>query len=855
MRYVDYKEEYAGAVAELWNESAINWPEGLDASPVKTADEVVKELSTGDYLKVILALSDNRKIVGYCDLKPSPNMKDVCYVETLNVHPKYQGYGIGRQLLKRIIDFSIIERMGRIDAFTWPSNEKAIHLYKKMGFFWKPNTSVQMINFLPKLFNNGFLKWKFIKNWSTLLCVDPKTGFDEIEGDGRAYYPYIFGIKQNPIEIRIDNLSEAVYYYKTKRIVFIISANSIIPQRDSHKIVIRNKGFQPIKAKLYHKEKESPMNIIQNTIEIKPENLKSGGEYSLRILARYGGIDFTFEAGFYIQSKIEHIEQSYFISNQFQKIVFRKFADLNLPLECEITVDRFRGVTYSYMIHEKNELFAVDMNDILKLLPPGIYKTKFVFKEKLKMFKTTTIELLIIIDGKKTILHAEVENGVLIWLRDCYYFVRNPGAKLIIHSHNLIDRGFIYAGFDEIVGKKGGVGKQEFKFQYVSKDSEVLIRAISTELIKEFTFRNPGDVMIRYRLPETSTILSTAYLMDESAELKIGASKKPITMFHVDGRELIKKYKKFKLITRNYHVGCSIYKNSIKEIDIAPDKINFLVKPKKKTVSVKWQVRKRKKVFSPYSIRAQTMLENIKFIQLSKKHYQCSEKNISIATDPSFGPIIHSIKFNNNEMLLTDYPKVGQFGEIWPWYGGLYTLGCMANRKIIGNYKELHFKQKGETFNISTHFDNIQIPGILIKTHMPWISNTRNVYLETYFFLLSHELLIISRFENEIQVPLPCYFASLGYIKPYSDMLINSDILHEKISLSDDHLEIPGNGEFQLVSRKNSFAIKYILSCNLDSNLKLVNLAHNKGFNLILDIKDYFKPSDIVVQQLQFEKI
>ena len=37
----------------------------------------------------------------------------------------------------------------RVDLYTWPGNLKAMPLYKKMGFMWRPDSSVHMENFVP----------------------------------------------------------------------------------------------------------------------------------------------------------------------------------------------------------------------------------------------------------------------------------------------------------------------------------------------------------------------------------------------------------------------------------------------------------------------------------------------------------------------------------------------------------------------------------------------------------------------------------------------------------------------------------------------------------------------------------
>ena len=73
-------------------------------------------------------------------------------VPLLNVSPQFQGRGLGRDLLKRALAHTCELGYQRLSLGTWAGNLKSIPLYKKTGFFWAPDTSVTMHNFLPLLF-------------------------------------------------------------------------------------------------------------------------------------------------------------------------------------------------------------------------------------------------------------------------------------------------------------------------------------------------------------------------------------------------------------------------------------------------------------------------------------------------------------------------------------------------------------------------------------------------------------------------------------------------------------------------------------------------------------------------------
>lgn len=56
------------------------------------------------------------------------------YIDTLSVHPDYQRYGIGTELLKALIDYAIKIDEKRISLNVDQENPAALRLYEKVGF-------------------------------------------------------------------------------------------------------------------------------------------------------------------------------------------------------------------------------------------------------------------------------------------------------------------------------------------------------------------------------------------------------------------------------------------------------------------------------------------------------------------------------------------------------------------------------------------------------------------------------------------------------------------------------------------------------------------------------------------------
>lgn len=144
-----YRDDDAAALAAMWNESNDQWPGGFNAGPPFNAARMREWIAAQTALARLVARADGR-IVGYCDL--APDGPEGVFIPLLNVHPAYQGRGIGRDLLRRAVaEAAALPTCRRLRLRTWPANAGALLLYKKVGFFWEPGTAVEMVNFLPAL--------------------------------------------------------------------------------------------------------------------------------------------------------------------------------------------------------------------------------------------------------------------------------------------------------------------------------------------------------------------------------------------------------------------------------------------------------------------------------------------------------------------------------------------------------------------------------------------------------------------------------------------------------------------------------------------------------------------------------
>ncbi|MFW9853208.1 MAG: GNAT family N-acetyltransferase [Candidatus Thorarchaeota archaeon] len=121
-----------------------SWPGGFGGSFVFTEEWVEDYYKDLDFetLFVIDNIEDESKMVGVCLCNRSWTVPDSWYVGILGVDPEYQGQKYGKALLLRATEFAMEKNARFIGLHTWGGNLKALPLYKRQGYKWRPGTSV-----------------------------------------------------------------------------------------------------------------------------------------------------------------------------------------------------------------------------------------------------------------------------------------------------------------------------------------------------------------------------------------------------------------------------------------------------------------------------------------------------------------------------------------------------------------------------------------------------------------------------------------------------------------------------------------------------------------------------------------
>ncbi len=218
----EFRDSDAAAVARMWRESASAWPGGGPAGGEhSTAARVLQEQRDRNTLATYIAYAPDpdgsgERAVGYCSLFEQPGDATAAYVGTLSAHPQWHGKGIGRDLLKASLARTVALGYSRLDLNTWAGNLKAVPLYKKSGYFWVPDTSVRMENYLPLIFRLGpaqafFQEADWYRDFRRDLFVAP----DEEKQGKLQIYTYAWERNDKRLRVVIDRHSKGAIVVET----------------------------------------------------------------------------------------------------------------------------------------------------------------------------------------------------------------------------------------------------------------------------------------------------------------------------------------------------------------------------------------------------------------------------------------------------------------------------------------------------------------------------------------------------------------------------------------------------------------------------------------------------------------
>lgn len=200
----DFRDEDAPSLAQMLNESEEGWPGGFTGGVRLTPQALLEKLRGIDAIALLVAETEN-KIVGYLELTKHWSSENAAYIALINVHPQYRGRGIGTKLIKEALKRCFSAGVDRVDLHTWSGN-RAVRLYKRTGFFWVPETSVYMQNYLPQVLKNPIAAKFFEKHPGYLYRFkrDLRAEEDDLKYRGKSVYIYEWEADGDYLKIIVD---------------------------------------------------------------------------------------------------------------------------------------------------------------------------------------------------------------------------------------------------------------------------------------------------------------------------------------------------------------------------------------------------------------------------------------------------------------------------------------------------------------------------------------------------------------------------------------------------------------------------------------------------------------------------
>jgi ribosomal protein S18 acetylase RimI-like enzyme len=387
IQIVQYNENLAQAIADMWNESRESW--GGDAS-IKTEEQVKEQEANSEDLFLYLAL-DGDKVVGYCGISEYKEDTQALYIRLLNVHPDYHGKKIGKQLVIKAVEKTVEHGYPRIDLYTWPGNVKAVPLYKKCGFFWEDrDDTTHLMNFIPIVLQNEWTKPYFEHlDWynDNVRAIEVKP--DGIKENGFTFFEYVWKNDTHFLRVQIEKSGRGIRLIETNDVVVQVTMDDhtqIEGKESNLKLYVKNKSAEEIHVSVegnanerIHVSREQISNVEdEHTFEL-PVVIKDGEEPNewvthprAEIKVKVNGLSSVFAVGVYPKKamKIKAIYQPKRYDSSQEQYCYLEIENY-LKKDAKVVVE----LPNNPFVQWANRIFTADINE------KGIIKIPFHIKK------------------------------------------------------------------------------------------------------------------------------------------------------------------------------------------------------------------------------------------------------------------------------------------------------------------------------------------------------------------------------------------------------------------------------------------------------------------------------------------
>jgi ribosomal protein S18 acetylase RimI-like enzyme len=256
---VTYNPSMASRAADMFNLFNELWPGGFGGGIPFTEQRVRDMLDKTSAIADLIAIDEENELVGYCGLYPHWRDKNAAYISILGVTPKAKGKKFGKRLLLKSLEMAKEHGIHRVDLHTWSGNLDAVPLYKKVGLFWVPETSVYMQDFIPGLLQTAIAKDYFEKHpdWYDNFKRELLQTQDKEIVDGMELYSYKFESEDDSLVAEVDRFGWNFCGFEReldgKKLVVktrLASQEIFIGIPNSMTLIVQNEEHDEIEAKI-----------------------------------------------------------------------------------------------------------------------------------------------------------------------------------------------------------------------------------------------------------------------------------------------------------------------------------------------------------------------------------------------------------------------------------------------------------------------------------------------------------------------------------------------------------------------------------------------------------------------------
>jgi GNAT superfamily N-acetyltransferase len=198
----------AEGLAKCINESEGGWPGGITHGVQHTVQHVMEDYERQVKLSWLIAVDEQNQVAGISTLHPHYEDPDAAYLGFLNVSDAFRKKGYGKALLIESVERTRKLGYKRLFLGTWAGNLNAVPVYKRTGFFWRPDTQVEMDNFIPTILNLPITQPFFQKhNWYHSYVRKIEVVPDDMEHRGLRVYEHRWQENSDSLRVVIDRES------------------------------------------------------------------------------------------------------------------------------------------------------------------------------------------------------------------------------------------------------------------------------------------------------------------------------------------------------------------------------------------------------------------------------------------------------------------------------------------------------------------------------------------------------------------------------------------------------------------------------------------------------------------------